>query len=291
MTPCRGGADNRVFAARTLDGRHLIVKAALHDGARYGTAHWAATALAQRGIPAPEVVWHDDRFCVETRCPGTPLTGSTDLEDTTGNAPTPAARRAATEAGTLLRRAHDIHVRGYGRLAPTGTGPHRTLHTALHASTQALKAPSGPIPAVRRIVLDNAWRLVDSGARLLVGDCAARHIFVDQRTGAVSGFIDLESARGGDPLADVAGFTVREHPLMTQALLAGYFPHGADTDERWALTIHRARIAASLWAFHTSRNDHAAARRSAISLTADLTAIATQNPTTLPAYTSPESPS
>lgn len=103
----------------------------------------------------------------------------------------------------------------------------------------------------------------------------------------MTGFIDLESARGGDPMADLAGFSIREHPALTQALLEGYFPDGATVDHAWALTLHRARIAARLMVFHLARREHQPAGRLAALLTADIHAIRTQAPAVTPAQQPP----
>ncbi|MGH3391173.1 MAG: phosphotransferase family protein [Actinomadura sp.] len=287
LTPGGSGADNLAFAGRTIEGRHLIVKVRLREAARYGTAAWAGKALTQRGIPAPEVLWHDDSICVETRCVGAPLTGAADRLDTSDVMPPAAVVRAATEAGALLRRVHRIRVHGYGRLTPSGTGPHQSLHESLSleaAGTRRADPTGGLASAARRVMSGNLWRLADPGARLLVGDCAARHIFIDTDSDTISGFIDLESARGGHPLADVAGFSVREHPQVSRALLDGYFPAGIDIDELWALTLHRARIATFLLLFHACRKEHAITRRFADCLAADLAAITSETPTALPAH-------
>jgi len=287
LTPCGRGADNLVFAAQTIDGRHLIVKTPLGTRSRYGTAAWAARALARCGVPAPQVLWQGSSICIETRCPGVPLTGATDRLDTSGTTPHTTVLRAAAEAGALLRRAHSVLTHGYGRLTPAGVGPHRSLRDSLRADAPAAARthPAGELASVaRQVVSDNMWRLADAGPRLLVGDCAARHIFVDAGTAVVSGFIDLESARGGQPHADVAGFAVREHPQVTHAFLDGYYPAGPTVDDLWALTIHRARITTRLLLFHLGRHEHAPARRFADALSADLTAITSGTPIALPAH-------
>jgi phosphotransferase family enzyme len=198
----------------------------------------------------------------------------------------PAVVRAATEAGGLLRRVHSIAVRGYGRLTSAGTGPHLSLHESLSGLTDGLRPdPTGGLATTAcKAVSNNVWRLADKGARLLLGDCAARHIFFNTATGMISGFIDLESARGGHPLADVAGFSVREHPQVARALLSGYFPTGIGIDDLWALTIHRVRIATFLLLFHARRYEHAVIRRFVDCLAADLAAITSETPTALPAH-------
>jgi aminoglycoside phosphotransferase (APT) family kinase protein len=298
LTAYASGADNAVFAARAVDGHHLIVKTPLRPGPRYATAAWACAALMVRGIPAPRILWHGSwnggAACVETRCPGLPLTGAPDRLDTTGTTLPEPAVQAARQAGALLRIAHSITVGGYGKLSPAGTGPYRSLATSIspHFTTRLAPDPTGGLAdAARRLLTANLWRLYDRGPHLLLGDCAARHIFHDPDTAQVTGFIDLESARGGDPLADLAGFSVREHPDLSRALLDGYFPEGATIDQAWALTLHRARIATHLLLFHLTRGQYQPAEHLADLVVADMNAITSEAPTALPAHPPSPSPS
>ena len=289
LAPHASGADNEVLAARTTEVRDLIVKVPRRPAHRYGTAAWAAAALAECGVPAPRVLWHGawdgGAACVETRCPGIALTGTPGRLDTAGTVISEHVRQAARHAGSLLRRVHAVTVSGYGQLTEDGTGPHPSLEGSVLPGLAARPdaGPAGGLAAcARQLVAGNLWRLRDPGPHLLLGDCAARHIFHDPGTGQVTGFIDLESARGGDPLADLAGFSVREHPGLTRALLEGYFPGGATGDQAWALTLHRARIAAHLMAFHLARGEYQPAGHLAGVLTADLHAISTETPAVMP---------
>ncbi len=286
LTPAPGGADNLVFTATTTGGAKLIIKTPRRPAtARYGTAAWAAATLASHGIPAPKVLWHDSEACAETRCVGMPLTGTAGRPDTTGTTADPATLHAARQAGALLRKVHAITVAGYGRLTPAGTGPCQSLlDSMLQETPQAPPGRAGQLAGKAwRVVTEHREHLDDPGPRLLLGDCAARHIYLNPRTDAITGFIDLESARGGHPLADVAGFSVREHPQITRALLDGYFPADPAPADLWALTLHRARIAAHLLLFHSSRGEDEAAARLTAPLAADITAITRGTPTALPA--------
>ncbi|SDI48390.1 Phosphotransferase enzyme family protein [Sinosporangium album] len=287
LMPYTNGADNLVFAARTVEGCHLIVKAPLRPGSRYETAAWAGRSLADHGIPVPQVIWCDDSISVESRCAGVPLTGSPERFDTSFSRPQSAVLHAARDAGVLLRIAHSISVHGYGRLTPSGTAPYSSLLASIQSGPETA-ARSGCLGELAssavHIVSRNLWRLHDTGPRLLLGDCAARHIFFTPGNGAISGFIDLESARGGDPLADIAGFILREHAEISKALLSGYFANCPSLDQMWALTLHRARIATRLLLFHAGRNEHQMACRLADHLTADLQAINTETPTVLPRH-------
>ncbi|MGR7000736.1 phosphotransferase [Yinghuangia aomiensis] len=121
------------------------------------------------------------------------------------------------------------------------------------------------------------------------GDAAARHAFV-AAPGAVTALIDWESARGGDPLADVAAFTIREHLDVAAAFTTAYFPEPPEPAQRWALTVHRIRIAAALTRFHHDHGEHAPAARLAHVLADDLAAAHADHPTVLPVHSCQEHP-
>lgn len=129
LAPHASGADNQVLAARTTEGRDLIVKVPRRPADRYGTAAWAAAALAECGVPAPRVLWHGTwdggAACVETRCPGIALTGTPGRLDTAG---TVIRQGRARAAGRTARRfpAAQGPCRHGQRIRPAHRGRHRT---------------------------------------------------------------------------------------------------------------------------------------------------------------------
>ncbi|WP_035847315.1 phosphotransferase family protein [Kitasatospora azatica] len=248
------GADNLPFAFRAPDGQNLVVKIRKSTAVpRYATAAWASARLRAAGVPAPQVLWHDQDACVETRCPGRPLdhTG-------TGTADTAAAARA----GETLRRIHGLTVTGFGRIdAANGTGRYASSRDWLRAATNT--ALPTTLPGDALALLQRAYRTLHLGARLmprthprlLHGDFVARHVFTDGQD--TSGVIDLESVRGGDPLADLAGFSLQETPELTRALFAGYFEGTRPVKALMPLVLCRLRIAVSLLQYHASCKDTA----------------------------------
>lgn len=290
LTLHSAGADNVVFAARTADGLRVVVKSARSDRGRFATAAWATSEAARRGIPVPRVLWHDERLCVEERARGRALAESPDQLDTSAHSPSANVVVGARELGTVLRRLHSIAVRGHGPLSALGVGTYPSLAAALSASALRLAAhPSSLLAVAGRALTEHGPRLVGRGPRLLHGDMAARHTFVDIATGTITALVDWESVRGGDPLSDVAAFSVREHPCLAAALLREYFPAAGPSEaDVWALTVHRIRIAAALTRFHHDQGEHVAAARMAAILTADLVAVRNDAPSALPALTRQE---
>jgi aminoglycoside phosphotransferase (APT) family kinase protein len=102
----------------------------------------------------------------------------------------------------------------------------------------------------------------------------------------ITGIVDLESVRGGDPLSDLAGWSLQEHPLLTTALLTGYFGHPPDEATRVALTLYRLRIASALLRFHLSRGELFSAATKGRQIQADLDDLAAATPRALPRITS-----
>ncbi|KIQ62858.1 hypothetical protein TR51_28545 [Kitasatospora griseola] len=266
FTPLRSGTDSIPFAATTRDGRQLVVKVRRAGSLfRYPTAAWASARMREAGIPAAEILWHSREACVETRCPGRPIEAEP---------PTPQDLDAAARAGETLRRLHSIEVSSFGQLDGHGIGQHATIQGwFLNLAPRKVPSLDGlDLPALlhrTRFILDvGSNRLPQGTPRLLHGDWVGRHVFTDDRQ--ITGVVDLESARGGDPLAELAGWSLREPAPMTKALLGGYFDGPLPADRLLPLVLFRLRIAYSLLHFHASCDDHDMVRLRAAQLQADL---------------------
>ncbi|KQV20878.1 MULTISPECIES: phosphotransferase family protein [unclassified Kitasatospora] len=253
LRPLPPGADNLPFAFTAPDGTKLVVKVPRPGRiARYATAAWASTQLHTMGVPVPRVLWYDHGSCVETWCPGGPLDRAPDGGD---------AVAAAERVGATLRRIHQITVSGFGRLDASGCGQHSSIRSWLGAASTA--AIPATLPSDTADLLARSYRTLRWGARLLPatpprllhGDWAARHVLTDGQS--ITGVIDLESARGGDPLADLAGFSLQESAELTRALFAGYFDGKQPVKALMPLALCRLRIAVSLLRYHAACQDTA----------------------------------
>ncbi len=264
ITEIGRGADNTVFVAyRNGDGPVVIKVRNIARRGRYAIAAWASHHLRAVGVAAPEHIWHDDDICVESRVIGTPI----DV------APGGSTReRAAIEAGRILRTVHSLPVVGFGRLDPTGRAPQTTL-----AAWLAGQRPPPPAPPDSRASLGTraaaALRELAPSLRprppcLLHGDWVARHVLT--RGGRVSDIIDLESVRGGDPMADLAGWSLQEPAQLTEALFTGYGLERLDEDTCLRLVLHRIRIGMALTRYHLATGGRDRARLHAEQIEADL---------------------
>ena len=276
LVPLAAGDDNQVYAA-CVEGRELIVKVARTAKARFGVAAWAAAQLAAVGVPVPTVLCHSDRLLVETRCSGIPLNQ--------------LAAATASAAGRLLRRIHSVPVRGYGRLDTAGVGVHPTARDWLLQPTQLPATADVDLHALRAQAINSLRHhlplLAGVPASLLHGDWAARHVIVED--GGVTGVVDLESVRGGDPLADLAGWSLQEPAELTRALYAGYFTTPPDQTIRTRLALYRVRIATAMLARHVAKAEHPQLALRTAQLRADLADLACQQPAAQPRFAPPSS--
>ncbi|MGH3752872.1 MAG: phosphotransferase [Pseudonocardiaceae bacterium] len=165
-------------------------------------------------------------------------------------------------SGRVLRKVHSLPVVGFGRLDPTSRAPHVTLAAWLTGQQR----PPLPTPPDSRASLGTraaaalrelAPSLSPRPPCLLHGDWVARHVLTHGRR--VTGIIDLESVRGGDPMADLAGWSLQEPADLTEALFGGYRLDCPDEDTCLRLVLHRIRIGLALTRYHhtTGRWDRA----------------------------------
>jgi aminoglycoside phosphotransferase (APT) family kinase protein len=227
-----------VYATRAA-GRDLIVKMSRAGKAR--AAVWASGRLAAAGVPTPVILGYRDRILVQARCPGTPL------DRYHAGHHRGLALFAAATAGRLLRLVHAVPVEAVTAASAAGQLP--SLPSRAAVDLHALRAEA------LRMLRQHAALLADAPTGLVHGDWAARHVIVD--AGRVTGIVGLASARGGDPLADLARWSLTEPPELTGALLAGYFSEEPDRVTRMRLALHRIRIGVSLLALHAARGERA----------------------------------
>ncbi|MGH3872315.1 MAG: phosphotransferase family protein [Pseudonocardiaceae bacterium] len=265
ITEIGRGADNAVFVAYRDDDVPVVIKVRTTTRrARYATAAWASHQLQAVRVAAPEHIWHDDDIYVESRVIGTPVDIAAD-EST--------RELAAIESGRVLRAVHSLPVVGFGRLDPTGRAPHVTLAAWLTGQQR----PPPPVPPGSRASLGTraatALRELAPSLRprppcLLHGDWVARHVLT--RGGRVVGVIDLESVRGGDPMADLAGWSLQEPADLTEALFVGYRLDRLNEDTCLRLVLHRIRIGLALTRYHLATGGRNRARLHAGQIEADL---------------------
>jgi hypothetical protein len=231
------GADgDDVYVTRVGD-RELIVK--LSRTRKNRVVAWASGILSDAGVPTPPIVGHGDRLLVQARCPGMPL-DRYHADHHRG-----LAAFAAATAGRLLRRVHAIPARtdtgDATQLPPLASRATVDLHELRAEAQQALHR--------------HARVLTGVPTTLVHGDWAARHVIVD--AGRITGIVAPATMRGGDPIADLARWSLLEPAELTRALFAGYFAADPDRATFLRLALHRIRIGFAMLAQHVSRGEHA----------------------------------
>jgi aminoglycoside phosphotransferase (APT) family kinase protein len=200
----------------------------------------AEALVAQRvrdaGVPSPEIVDHGTdrrlpggRWIVMLRMPGV------------GFAPREAAEfQVATTIGDVARHLAtlcDVHLPGWGRVGDDGRGESESWQAWLRQSVDEAIAQLGDrLPASFTAA---AHRAVDDTPEphkgsILHGDLGLSHFLVDPHTGHLTGLLDWADAIIGDPLYDVATFSMGGpagdsiQDVLQPRLIAAY---GAEADD------------------------------------------------------------
>jgi aminoglycoside phosphotransferase (APT) family kinase protein len=196
-------------------GEAVIVR--LHHGEErhFAPERWAIERARRAGVPVPDVLLveqaHDETgaplsVCVERKLPGRHL-GS--VARAFGREH-PRCVRLLRQAGALLARIHAVEVEGFGPLDEQGRGSAATwdgwLLDGLAAEVAQALLPS-EAAALCQAALDALEQhralLRCQPARLLHWDYEPSHIFVSEDAEHISGIIDWEGCKGGDPVYDL----------------------------------------------------------------------------------------
>jgi Ser/Thr protein kinase RdoA (MazF antagonist) len=268
------GLTNEVYGATAADGQAVVVRISHAPGPQFEQERWAIGRCREAGVPVPEILdlehgvsvpggAGEERvsICVERTLPGEPL-GRIVRARGPGD---PVSDALLREAGVVLARIHTIPTVGYGPLDGGGRGGWPSwdafLLERLEAPTtrervervrraspdggrvaDALEAAAGVLRARRGVL--RAWP-----ARLVHHDYEPWHLFAAATPGAarLTGVIDHESCRGGDPAYDLAQWHVVHDvyapvaPLVDGYRAAGGWTDGFDARLRLSLVHYRLR--------------------------------------------------
>lgn len=152
--------------------------------------------------------------------------------------------------GQHLRRLHSIRLQGYGRLGERRYAASRDVRGQTASWRQVVLDPAHEavdwMESRRLIDTDEAHDLRDSfqsnqdelgtcsDARLLHGDLAAKHVYVDPSSMEITALIDFGDGAAGEPALDLANFVVWEDRQRTEWLCDGY----ADSDLTRRLSLY-----------------------------------------------------
>jgi aminoglycoside phosphotransferase (APT) family kinase protein len=272
VTRLTEGFSNEVYAVRTRHGDEVIVRIHWWSSRYFEEESWALAHCRQLGLPTPQILLLRQNpsgdpprvICVETRLPGQTL--ATLLAS--GQVSIPDTYPLLVAAGALLVQLHEIQTTGWGRINALGQGPAAHWTEQVADSTQdASRAASlldlaqGDVPEALHLLQVHARLLKEVSPRLLHGDLSPQQILVSE--GRVSGLIDFEFPRSGDPAWEFAYWDYytgrrpfRGARLPTSWLREGYQQASAlDATFEGRITLWRVALGLELLAYHGIRDD------------------------------------
>jgi aminoglycoside phosphotransferase (APT) family kinase protein len=213
------GEVNEVYEVNT-ENDDLIVRISHESEDRFTPEKWAIDKARDLSVPAPEVLYIGEvfdekknvRVSVERKLRGTSLEDSKLSEADT--------RVVVIQAGKILAKIHSITTQKFGRLYEGGVGGHEDWESYMlrHTRAQQIK---GLLESAKRIgvlkkkieralqiLIDYSDMYSDASPHLLHGDFGPKHILVDE--GHITGIIDFENAKSGDPMHDFAWWSYFE---------------------------------------------------------------------------------
>lgn len=240
-TPAPWGSKNRTMIVELEDGRELVLQEyadRITAGVRLHAARQLAPPLIDHGVPVPRVLMQDLSgdvpWAAFERMPGEPgyVAADHDLSGETFPA-------IAEQMGLLLRRFGELNPSDFD--LPALWADPDALADAARQWVTNLEAHLTPddAAAVRDIINRVPHLFDDRPTAVCHGDFGPQNVLV--LDGRVSALLDLEDARLGDPLLDVAwwAWLIRAHtPAAFSATwtrflgAAGLDPSADSFDER-----------------------------------------------------------
>jgi aminoglycoside phosphotransferase (APT) family kinase protein len=245
------GEANEVHAAKIDCDREVIVRINRDSGAesRFQSERWAMDQAAKADVPVPRVLLVQSRelegkpmgISVEERLPGVPL------DEFAKHASREELAEILERAGTLLSRIHSVRTKGFGEIDEQGRGEHVSIagifseenlsERVLLAAAEAASLDLSIVKRARHILDEFVKSYAPVAPHLLHGDFAPKHLLIKE--GKITGIIDFENARGGDPVQEFANwqfFFENRYPI--ESLKEGYSDKsvfGGDFERRFLL--------------------------------------------------------
>ena len=213
VAPTPGGPKNRTALVLLEDGRRLAVQEYTdHRTARnrLTAAEQLAGPLREHGVPVPRVLYSalDDTppWAVFEALPGEPGYVAADWDLSRGN-----FLSIARDMGRLLRGFSELHPDGFDLPRLWTDVPALSQAAARWLSALEPHLSAGDARAVRDVIEAAPGLLGDRPAAVCHGDFGPQNVLVVGER--ISGLLDFEDARIGDPLLDVAwwAWLVRAH--------------------------------------------------------------------------------
>jgi aminoglycoside phosphotransferase (APT) family kinase protein len=266
------GFSNEVYAVRTIAGQEVMVRIHWWSSPYFEEECWALEQCRLLGLSTPQILLLRHHrsgetprsICVETRLPGQTLSRLL----ASGRLSVTASSPLIIAAGALLAQVHTISTSGWGRITAEGKGQTAQWSDQVNSIMPDAAQAASRLGLAQRDVME-ASRLLQAYAsliaqvppRLLHGDFSPQQIVVSE--GHVSGLIDFEFPRSGDPAWEFAywDFYTGNQPFRgtrvpTQWLLEGYRQTGSlDATIDLRIAVWRLALSLELLAYHGIRDD------------------------------------
>lgn len=214
ITRITEGFSNEVYAVTTIDGQQIVVRIHWWTNRYFEEEKWALDQCETLHIPTPHMLLlrHSGSgkearsICVETRLSGQTLhslveRGQLNIADT---------YPYVKAAGALLAQVHSIPTTGWGRINAKGVGtlPHwsdllsPSIIEGAYQAAQKLDIAQQEITEAIHLFHAHTTLFEAITPCLLHGDFSPQQILVG--AGQITGFIDFEFPRSGDPAWDFA---------------------------------------------------------------------------------------
>lgn len=258
-----GGANNQVLEVQTADGRDLILRTSGQDRNKFASERWAIQQLAQKGLPVPRIVAADSSrrvipkrtISIQERLPGESLQRS--------YYPGEVNSEFLRQVGAALKSIHEVEISdGYGYLKENGVGEKKSWDEFVMEPFESSRfsrlldsklVGSEDIAAAVAFAQGNRKFLSGVPRQLLHGDFTLGNIL--QKNNTLTGILDFENAKSGDPLWDIAQFMVYENARVGGEkgftdLLAGYGRTDLLTTPEFRVRYNLYRLSNILYGLH-----------------------------------------
>lgn len=276
------GEVNEVYEATNSKGKSIIVRISRRQDPAFESEKWAIDKSKEAGVPAPEVLLIETvpdkenalTFCLEEKIPGEPLNSMLDQLSEHER------RRLIGDAGEVLGRIHSVATARFGNIDEHGVGSSEKWAKVMmreekeierfHQVAEKVGLSIGLIDRVFGTIRDAGKIYETVSPHLIHGDYGPKHILIHE--GKISGIIDFEGCKSGDPAWDFAWWDFFQTPgLPTNWLMGGYQNKsifGADFNTR--VHLIRLVLGLSLLDYYDRENNHGGVTHTKEKLTEDM---------------------
>ena len=275
------GEVNEVYDVTVGNEKHLIVRISRSSNPRFASEKWALDEVKKVGVPAPKILLVTSQsikernltFCVEEKLSGNPIISIPWQEKD-------RIKALVVQAGAMLAKIHSVKPTGFGGLSEDGQGKLSSwleyVNEIDDEQEEILKSAIKiglSIDQIERgfkLLKENNHLFEDVEPHLLHGDFSTKHILFENDL--ITGIIDFESCKSGDPLWDFAWWSYffgKDVPI--EWLKEGYDQvNKVDPEFNKKLVLYRIRLGLSMIHYYESEGNTSGMQHTKEKLLSDL---------------------